>query len=76
MKLRLAISHISVSDVLSRFYRGDHELEFVQLRKQKNERIEVEEVIKRHDKRVSEAFERWKSATLTIALVFCFIAIF
>lgn len=72
MKLRLAISHISLSDLLSRFYRGDHEMEFALLQKQKNEKIEVEEVIKRHEKRVAKEFERWKAATLTIIFILCF----
>ena len=64
MKLRLAVSHIALSDILSGFYRGDHEIEFVPLQRQKNEKIELEDVIKRHEKRVAEAFEKWKSMTL------------
>ena len=72
MKLRASIPHISVSDVLSSFYRGDHEIEFVQLRKQKNPKIEPEEVVKRHDKRVAAAFEKWKATIFVLIVIFCF----
>jgi len=72
MKLKLKTPYISISNILSRFYRGDHELEFVPLQRQKNEIIEVEEVIKRHDKRVAAAFEQWKTTIFTILLIFCF----
>lgn len=79
MKLRASIPHISVSDVLSSFYRGDHEIEYVYLRKQKNARIEPEEIVKRHDRRVAAAFEKWKATALTaltVILIFCFVGAF
>lgn len=76
MKLRASTPHIFISDILSGFYRGDHEIEFVPLRKQKNKFIKLEDVIERHDIRVAKAFEKWRAAALTIMLILCFVGLF